>query len=77
MRDQYVAVIFSSPSTGFRKILTPSVIILYTIPTLREYEINTMNHKPIANLIPFVNNSLLLVVVLVVVVHWFAPMGLG
>ena len=37
-----------------------------------------MNHKPIANLIPIVNNSLLLVVVvLVVVVHRFAPMGIG
>ena len=37
-----------------------------------------MNHKPIANLIPIVSNSLLLVVVvLVVVVHRFAPMGLG
>jgi hypothetical protein len=37
-----------------------------------------MNHKPIKNLIPTVNNSLLLVVlVLVVVVHRFAPMGLG
>jgi hypothetical protein len=37
-----------------------------------------MNHKPITNLIPIVNNTLLLVVVmLVVVVHRFAPMGLG
>jgi hypothetical protein len=37
-----------------------------------------MNHKPIANLIPIISNSLLLVVaVLVVVVHRFAPMGLG
>lgn len=37
-----------------------------------------MNHKPIANLIPILSNTLLLlVVVLVVVVHRFAPMGLG
>ena len=37
-----------------------------------------MNHKPIANRIPILSNSLLLVVVvLVVVVHRFAPMGLG
>jgi hypothetical protein len=32
-----------------------------------------MNHKSMTNLIPIVNNSLLLVVV----VHRFAPMGLG
>jgi hypothetical protein len=37
-----------------------------------------MYYKPITNLIPIVNNTLLLVVlVLVVVVHRFAPMGLG
>jgi hypothetical protein len=37
-----------------------------------------INHKPTANLIPIVSNSLLLVVVvLVVVVHRFAPMGIG
>lgn len=37
-----------------------------------------INHKSIANLIPILGNSLLLVVaVLVVVVHRFAPMGLG
>jgi hypothetical protein len=37
-----------------------------------------MNNKPIVNLIPIVSSNLLLVVlVLVVVVHRFAPMGLG
>jgi hypothetical protein len=37
-----------------------------------------MNHIPVTNLIPTVNNSLpLVVVVLVVVMHRFAPMGLG
>jgi hypothetical protein len=36
------------------------------------------DYKPMTNLIPILNNNLLLVVaVLVVVVHRFAPMGLG
>jgi hypothetical protein len=58
-------------------MLTLRVIILYNMSDFI-MRLNMISHKPIANLIPTVNNSLLLVVVmLVVVVHRFAPMGLG
>ncbi len=40
--------------------------------------LNMINNKPITNLLPILSGSLLLVVaVLVVIVHRFAPMGLG